>query len=204
MVTFDRDNEASKKACAAASKHYLSMFPSVPSLSSTALLSMQRDASKTTFLVDVRTQEERLISVIPGSISLEEFEKLAGIGGDKTEGGDINIVCSCTMGYRSGIRALDLMSQFKASPNVNIFNHHGIVPYTHEVPTSDKMLVTLDGEPTNVVHTHGEAWSYLDHNRFEAVWFSKLGNLLKGLQMAPAAMWTWLVSNISAWYSKAK
>ena len=47
-------------------------------------------------LVDVRTEEERAVGIIPGAITQKEFESAPEKYADK------EVVCYCTVGYISG------------------------------------------------------------------------------------------------------
>ncbi len=105
-------------------------------------------------LVDVRSPEERAVSMIPGAITREEFEDRQ----DEFEGRVV--VAYCTIGYRSGLFA-------------EVLDHYGwdarnlegsILAWTH----ADRDLVR-DGEPVRRVHVHGSLWD-LAATGYETVW----------------------------------
>lgn len=118
--------------------HYQGMFPRIPTMTSVELvqrLQQQQQHQSTTnsvrpvVLVDVRTQEEQEVSMIPGSLTLEEFHQRMmaqsdttidtattnnsnnAIDGDKIPA-DAMVVTYCTIGYRSGREAQHLADQY--------------------------------------------------------------------------------------------
>ena len=73
--------------------------PSVPEITATALIAEMRDDQRTNpyVLVDVRTDDERKVSAIRGSISHSKYE--ADFDASYR---DKRVVAYCTIGYRSG------------------------------------------------------------------------------------------------------
>lgn len=69
-------------------------FSGVPHLSVGAAAAAQREGSRVVF-IDARTPEERAVSTIPGSLTVEQFEAREG------ELRDARCVAFCTIGYRS-------------------------------------------------------------------------------------------------------
>merc|ERR1712118_539464 len=83
---------------------------------------------KTYVLVDVRPDELRKVSHIPGSITQAEFEQErdgnAGAYDGKT------VITSCTIGYKSGLFAKELAAK---CPSLEVRNHVGsIMDWCHE------------------------------------------------------------------------
>ena len=104
-------------------------------------------------VVDVRTDEERAVSIIPGSISQQAFETRLADLEDRT------IVTYCTIGYRSGLYADELRRQ-----GWKVHNLKGsILAWTHSGRTLER-----DGRPTRRVHVFGSKWN-LAAAGFEAV-----------------------------------
>lgn len=105
-----------------------------------------------TLLVDVRTPEERAVSMIPGAISLDELEEQANTGQ--------KVVAYCTIGYRSGQATEALRAE-----GWDAYNLEGsILAWTH----SGGDLVGPEG-PTRKVHVYGRKWN-LVADGYEAVW----------------------------------
>ena len=121
-------------------------------------------------LVDVRNENERMISFIPGSISKAEFEDL---GFEVTK--DAIIVPYCTIGLRSG-NYCKYLAQKGYNP-ANLKNGAGIIMWSHDTKgqplhfnscNSGKQIV-LD---TQLVHCYGEPWAKMLHNSYEPVIYS--------------------------------
>lgn len=114
-----------------------------------------RDSNaKTNFvLVDVRSDKEIEVSVIPGAISKTQFEK------DMRKHLGKLVIPYCTVGVRSGDYAKQL-----AKRNVKVVNYKGSIL---EWVDSGLPLVTLTGQPTNRVHTYSN--KYRVSNKYEQV-----------------------------------
>lgn len=95
-------------------------------------------------LVDVRSDAEVNVSVIPGAITKAQYEKNAKLYENKT------VIVYCTVGGRSGAYAKQL-----AANGVKVKNYKGsILQWVNaELP-----LQTLDGNPTNRVHTYSSRY----------------------------------------------
>jgi len=98
-------------------------------------------------LVDVRSEKEQKVSMIPGAISVAEFEK------NKEKYRGKAIITYCTIGYRSGKYAKQLLKE-----KFNAYNLEGsILGWSH----SKGSLVDLKGKPTKKVHIYSKGWDYL-------------------------------------------
>ena len=121
-------------------------------------------------LVDARSAPERHVSIIPGAISLIEFEQDIA----KTLPQDATVVVYCTIGYRSGMSAR-LLREKHGLEGRRIRNLDGIVSYTHAVGDSpDESLQLVNpksGERTDVVHIFGPTWDCV-HPKYRAVHFN--------------------------------
>ncbi|WP_231742231.1 rhodanese-like domain-containing protein [Stieleria varia] len=95
-------------------------------------------------LVDVRTDKEVSVSIIPGAITKSQFEKNQAKYRGKL------VIPYCTVGGRSGSYASQL-----AGKGVKVRNYKGsILKWVDaELP-----LVTLQGQPTNRVHTYSDRY----------------------------------------------
>ena len=105
-------------------------------------------------LVDVRSQEEVNVSVIPGAIPKTEYEK----NRDRYRGR--TVIAYCTVGGRSARYANELK---KSGVPVKNFKGSILQWVGAELP-----LVTLDGKPTHRVHTYSDR--YKVPAKYEAVW----------------------------------
>lgn len=96
-------------------------------------------------IVDVRDKAETDVSIIPGAITKAEFEKIKSFHQDKA------IFVYCTVGYRSGIYANQLMKD-----GWNSFNYQGSILdwCNHQMP-----VVTPDGHDTKRVHTYSSNYA---------------------------------------------
>lgn len=146
--------EAEKRQrIAAMYEEYREEFPEVEAISA-AELAYRMNTDEPLVLVDARTPEEREVSMIPGAISQEEFERR------KSELAGQEVVTYCTIGYRSGLYTAELVEQGWEAKNLA----GSILAWTHE----DLPLVH-DGEPTRRVHVYGARWN-LAAEGYEAVW----------------------------------
>jgi rhodanese-related sulfurtransferase len=130
---------------------YSREFPEVKSITAAQLKQWQ--SSQNIILVDVRTPEERAVSMIPNAITKEEFERHLDLYRHH------KIVIYCTIGYRSGKYAQ------KYPNNLNIYNlKGGILAWSH---SGGKF--TNDRSDTNKIHVFGDRWK-LAPNNYEVVW----------------------------------
>lgn len=128
------------------------MLPEAPEISAAELV--ERRQREKIVVVDVRSPEERAVSMIPGAISCKEFEA------HKQEYRDLPIVAYCTLGFRSGRYVAQLRrEQFDAS---NLAG--AILAWTH----AGEPLVDGHGE-TRRVHVYGRRWN-LVASGYEGVW----------------------------------
>jgi rhodanese-related sulfurtransferase len=95
-------------------------------------------------LVDVRSDAEVNVSVIPGAITKSQFEKNPQLYQDKT------VIVYCTVGGRSGAYAKQL-----AEKGVKVKNYQGSIL---EWVKAELPVETLDGKPTNRVHTYSDRY----------------------------------------------
>lgn len=95
-------------------------------------------------VVDVRSQKEVNVSVIPGAITKAMYEKNAAKYRRKL------VIPYCTVGGRSGAYAKQL-----AAKGVKVKNYKGSILKWVDAGLP---LVTLDGEPTNRVHTYSDRY----------------------------------------------
>lgn len=131
---------------------YKKSFPDTPDVSVEELIAMRENSD--IVLVDRREKKEQEVSMIPGAITSDEFEKNIEQYKDKP------IVVYCTIGSRSGKYARRLIKK-----GMRAYNLKGsILAWTH----AGKELVS-EGEETRRVHVYGRKWN-LAPEGYEAVW----------------------------------
>lgn len=134
---------------------YAQEFPQVKGITVEELKDLQQH-KQNLVLIDVRSPDERAVSIIPGAITPEEFESnLAQYSQD-----DVTVVAYCTIGYRSGKYADQLRKQ-----GINILNLEGsLLAWSHVRGT----LTNANGI-TDKIHVFGRQWQ-LTANDYQAVW----------------------------------
>lgn len=95
-------------------------------------------------VVDVRSDAEVNVLVIPGAITKAQYEKSKGQYAGRV------VIAYCTVGGRSGAYAKQL-----ASSGVKVKNYQGSILKWVDAGLP---LVTLDGKPTNRVHTYSDRY----------------------------------------------
>ena len=95
-------------------------------------------------VVDVRSEAEINVSIIPGAITKAQYEK----NRQRYEGR--TVIPYCTVGGRSGAYAKQL-----AGKGVKVKNYKGSILKWIDAGLP---LVTLDGKPTNRVHTYSDRY----------------------------------------------
>ena len=127
-------------------------LPGVPELMADELRKLQ--AQEEIVLVDVRTPDEQVVSMIPGAITATEFED------NRRSYDGTTVVTYCTIGARSGKYAKGL-----DDAGVKAFNLRGaILAWTH----AGGDLIDTEG-PTRRVHVHGRKFD-LTADGYEPVW----------------------------------
>ena len=173
-----------EQACEDEWLKYRKKFPSVPYMTSKEL--RQIEGEEDIMLVDVRTKAEQKVSMLPNSMTLDEWKasvlpKLnqAASSEDGSNKKQEKIVFYCTIGYRSGVEAKKFQ---EAYPDLTFYSLDGIVPYTHTAKADDLPLVhRQNNTPTKRGHVFGSAWSKYANPEFELVVFSKTHFLIEGV-----------------------
>lgn len=124
----------------------------VPEISVPELIERLPDS---TLLLDVRPESERAVSIIPGAVSLQQFEQL------DPDALPEYVVTYCTAGYRSGVEARKLRKSGVESLNLR----GGLLAWCE----AEQPLVTPENVPTRRVHVYGKAWNLVPDS-YEAVW----------------------------------
>ncbi len=127
-------------------------LPGVPELTVAQLRQLQ--SQEEIVLVDVRTPDEQVVSMIPGAITASEFED------NRRSYEAATVVTYCTIGGRSGRYAKGLVDA-----GMKAFNLRGaILAWTH----AGGELIDTEG-PTRRVHVHGRKFD-LTADGYESVW----------------------------------
>jgi sodium/bile acid cotransporter 7 len=132
---------------------YSEKFDNVESISVEEYLALF-DGDEPPVLVDVRSPEEQAVSMIPGAITRDQFERRQG----ELEGRVV--VAYCTIGYRSGLFAEVLSAYDWDARNLE----GSILAWTH----SGRDL-EVDGQPVRRLHVYGSRWD-LAASGYETVW----------------------------------
>lgn len=119
---------------------------SVAEISTEKLIDLMGDkeAMKRVVLVDVRSDAETGVSVLPGAITKAEYEATAAKHQDK------RVIVYCTVGGRSGAYAKQL-----AGKKVDVVNYKGSIL---EWVAAEQPLETLERKPTKRVHTYSSRY----------------------------------------------
>jgi len=132
---------------------YEKSFPSIESVTVEELVELQQ-GSRQVVLVDVREPEEMKVSMIPGAIDAETFQRQAQSYREAI------VVPYCTAGYRSGLFTQELQ---KAGWDVRNFEGSILAWTLAGLPLED-----AEG-PTKRVHVYGRTWD-LAAQDFSSVW----------------------------------
>ena len=148
-----QSEEVKQEKIATLYRDYAQEFPLVEGITAKELQDLKQQSQKIV-LVDVRSPEERAVSIIPGAISTEEFESNL----EKYEN-DL-VIAYCTIGYRSGIYA----NQWRER-GVKILNLEGsLLSWSH----IQGKLINAQGV-TKKVHVFARQW-HLTADEYQAIW----------------------------------
>lgn len=139
---FDAAPEISSRAL----NQLIDPFPlnNAPETASTAPAA--NSAADAVVLVDVRTPQERAVSMLPGAIDSEFFEQHQDAYLNK------KIIVYCTIGYRSGFYTQTLRERGFDAYNLR----EGILGWTH----INGKLVDAHNRPTRQVHVYSSNWRF--------------------------------------------
>mmetsp|Transcript_10591 Transcript_10591/g.25890 ORF Transcript_10591/g.25890 Transcript_10591/m.25890 type:complete len:182 (+) Transcript_10591:134-679(+) len=143
------------------------------SISSSGLCELRKTGKKVV-VVDVRTEAERKVSRISGSIDEDEFWKMDVKSMQK----DTHVVGYCTIGFRSGMFA----QKVKNKGIENVYNSEGVVLWTHDRKTEPLIRRDERGneQPTKEVHVYGSDWDLADEG-YKTFKFSTFENVTVGV-----------------------
>ncbi len=147
-------DEEKRSAIAGMYRGYHKDFPDIVDISVDDLAKLRENED--VVIVDVREPNEQAVSMIPGAITKEEFERR------KVELRDKPIVVHCTIGYRSGVYAEGLAKDGIAAQNLE----GSILSWAH---AGQPLIDPKTGGPTKRVHVYGREWDLLPEG-YEAVY----------------------------------
>ena len=152
------DHDADKRSAVdRAARAVRQEYPGVPVLSPAEVMEAMETGNLV--LVDVRSPEERGVSMLPGAVSRAEFEAALVESGGAVPAGR-TVVAYCTIGFRSSAWAKQM-----ADRGVRVFNMEGsILAWTH----AGGPLVA-NGASTQRLHVYGKRWN-LAAPSYETVW----------------------------------
>jgi rhodanese-related sulfurtransferase len=132
----------------------------IPEISSTTLSQVMESSTPTIarnfILVDIRTPQERDVSIIPGAVDDQTFER------HLTDHQHKKIIVYCTIGYRSGFYVRTLRDK-----GLNAYNlSEGILGWTH----ADGRLLDSHGHSTRQVHVYSRPWHLAVKDDYMAVY----------------------------------
>jgi rhodanese-related sulfurtransferase len=134
-------------------------WPQIPRMTPHELVALQQqqqheqqqDNASKVLLIDVRTAAERAVSVIPGSVPLQQVSRRGSASAATVQlllRQDTTVVTYCTIGYRSGMEATRLLHRYPTLEG-RIYNLDGIVAYTYLQSTNienEESSATTQGE----------------------------------------------------------
>ena len=131
----------------------------IPIIKAWELLKILNDS--TLVLIDTRQPYEQEVSMIPGAYTPLQFAKKYNTPASLEKK---KIVTYCTIGYRSGEYAGELIAH-----KIKVFNlEGGILSWSH----NNGPLVTIEKgrkRPSKKVHIYDKEWNYL-HSDYIAIW----------------------------------
>lgn len=129
-------------------------YPDVPTISAPSLRHTLPSAD--VLLVDVRSEAERAVSMLPGAITAEEFEARM----DEYRLSGRTLVAYCTIGARSSAYARTMRRR-----GIDMINLEGsVLAWTHAGG-----MLTAGNVPTKRLHVFGRRWN-LAADGYETVW----------------------------------
>ncbi|CAE7943853.1 unnamed protein product, partial [Symbiodinium sp. KB8] len=146
-------------------------------------------------LVDVRCKEEMDVSMIPGSVTKEHFESQL-LPGLRAADPQPLVVPYCTVGYRSGVYAKELMDKHGLQ---NVRNGEGVIMWTFDgsglVRPASGVAGTVVGkaaedagealtsawQPVTRVHVYGKPWDMAAEG-YTTEFFSQTGGAWRFLK----------------------
>eukprot|EP01024_Parvocaulis_polyphysoides_P066891 TRINITY_DN7905_c0_g2_i2.p1 TRINITY_DN7905_c0_g2~~TRINITY_DN7905_c0_g2_i2.p1 ORF type:complete len:213 (-),score=16.21 TRINITY_DN7905_c0_g2_i2:296-934(-) len=155
-----------KQECQKVYQYYANKFPKVPQISIQDVLQKRREKSEIV-MIDSRTEEEQQVSIIPGAITIQEFDF------QKESYKTATVACYCTVGYRSGACAQKLREQ-----GFDAYNLEGSI--LGWVQDGQQVVDKEGGQEVKKIHVFANFWAYQPDD-YEGVTFKY--PILVGIQL---------------------
>ena len=148
-------------------------FADIPRISGKEVMRL-RESGRQVMLIDVRSREEMEISVLPGSVAADDFERECRSRPEQYR--DAILVPYCTIGFRSGLYCRRLLAGECGSglPAPDVRNGEGVVLWSFDVGSFEGGARTL--------HVYGSEWD-VAATGFETVRFGARGHLAGALRL---------------------
>lgn len=171
-------NESVRRKALTAHRRFRRFHGGLPSLSYAGLVSLQ-DVNP--LLVDVRTDAERLVSIIPGAIPSRQVDKeLLRMDAERP------LVAVCTVGLRAGLWASNFAE--KQECNRQIFVYEGILLHALDGGEVVKQTIRADGQtintPVEAVHCFARSFEFAPDGWETAVFPPSIA-LFESLKLLP-------------------
>ena len=146
-------------------------FADIPRASGKEVVTL-RDSGRKVVLIDVRSSAEMEVSVLPGAIGADEFERRCRSSPEEYHGA----ICIpyCTIGFRSGLYCRRLLAGEFGLPAPDVRNGEGVVLWSFDVGTFEGGARAL--------HVYGSEWDVAAAG-FKTVRFGARGHLAGALRM---------------------
>ena len=140
-------------------------FPSVKNITTDELSRKLGEDKSKILLLDARKKDEFDVSHIQQAQLLdfksEKNQIKEFLEANKVNTADVEIVCYCSLGYRSSVLAKnisELLEESKASENIQVYNLEGsIFKWVNE----NKLLTNQNGETVDYAHPFNYLWGAL-------------------------------------------
>ncbi len=135
-------------------------FPDVAHLTPSDLRALQQ--SRTVTLCDVRSRAEYATSTLPGASHVDDVRSMLRA----QQPPPADLVCFCTVGYRSSLEARRLARELSGSSRV--YSMAGILLWSHD---DGPLVDPRTGVATKRIHLFGKKWAELAPAGFEVEYF---------------------------------
>jgi len=165
-------------------KKYTAGF-SLPQASSQEIMRLQRNyegmSGREVVLIDVRTDAERAVSMLPNAVSREDFERASAI--DPQRYASATLVPYCTIGFRSG----HYCNRLRSSGATDVRNGDGVVLWSHDAgclaPPAARGAAASSAMTVRRLHVYGAEWDAAADD-FETIRFGIGGQTRGALSFA--------------------
>lgn len=135
-----------KKSVKVMAEQIAKKFPKAPQVTIEDFLDWKKTAHQPIVLVDVREAKEQAVSMLPGAITKDEYEK------NLPKFKEYLVVAYCTIGYRSSEYVGELVKK-----NINAYNlQESLLGWAHR-----GLSFSIKGSETKKAHVYEEAWNFL-------------------------------------------